>query len=300
MAGGSCGFGTLYNDVSPYEAWGMRFAVLSWGVLLAVSCSPVVERQAGVAAARRMPPAEMMPPALAKPELPSHPAEPPRVARGEFSGITFEGVAFDSRSHRLVVVDQAGGPGSQFPDAAAARSPGGIAAVNGGFFTPEGGPLGLVIAAGKRSGAWNPASSLGSGVWHADASGFSAISRREKLGRSGAAAMRELLQAGPMLVENGRAVAGLDTQKTSARTVILWDGGSRWWTGRCSPASLAQAAAALASGPVPGWPVRHALNLDGGRSSDLWISGAVAGGPVLRRPAWNRPVRNFLVLIPPS
>ena len=110
--------------------------------------------------------------------------------------------------------------------------------------------------------------------------------------------MRELLQAGPMLVENGRAVSGLDAEKTSARTIILWDGGSRWWIGRCPPATLAQTAAALASSPVPGWSVRHALNLDGGRSSDLWVSPAVTGGPLVRRPAWNRPVRNFLILMP--
>lgn len=239
-------------------------------------------------------------PAAAAPAVAlARPAEPPQASRGVFSGITFEGVAFDSRDYRLVVVDQAGGPGARFADAAAAGlSVAGLAAVNGGFFTPEGAPLGLVIAAGKRSGAWNSASSLGSGVWHADGAGFSAISRREKLGRSGAAVMRELLQAGPMLVENRRAVAGLDAQKASARTMILWDGGSRWWIGRGSPATLAQTAAALAGAPVPGWPVRHALNLDGGRSSDLWVSPAVAGGPLVRRPPWNRPVRNFLVLVP--
>jgi hypothetical protein len=40
------------------------------------------------------------------------------------------------------------------------------------------------------------------------------------------------------------------------------------------------------------------LNLDGGRSSDLWISSAVQGGPLRERPLWNKPVRNFLVLIP--
>jgi hypothetical protein len=274
----------------------MRFMATAWGFLLIAACTPVMEPAAPGPTAPSAKPA-----AIVRPQLAVHPVESARATSGEFSGIGFEGVAFDSRSHRLVVADQAGGPGSQFPDAAAAaRSLGGIAAVNGGFFTPEGEPLGLAVAAGKRSGSWNVASSLGSGVWHADASGFSAISRREKIGRAGAATMRELLQAGPMLIEHGRAVAGLDTLKTSARTVILWDGGSRWWIGRSSPASLAQVAAALASGPVPGWPVRHALNLDGGRSSDLWISEAVPGGPVLRRPAWNRPVRNFLVLMPKS
>jgi hypothetical protein len=101
-----------------------------------------------------------------------------------------------------------------------------------------------------------------------------------------------------MLVENHRAVSGLDTAKTSARTVILWDGGSRWWIGCSSPATLAQTAHALATAAVPGWQVRHALNLDGGRSSDLWISPQVSGGPLTQRPPWNRPVRNFLVLVP--
>jgi hypothetical protein len=214
------------------------------------------------------------------------------------SGIEFEGVAFDSRTHRLAVVDQEGGPGSRFADAAeAGRSAGGLAAVNGGFFTPEGEPLGLVIAAGKRSGGWNSSTSLGSGVWHADATGTSAISRRENLGRAGVAGMRELLQAGPMLVENRRAVAGLDAEKSSARTMVLWDGGSRWWIGRSSPASLSRTAAALALAAVPGWPVKHALNLDGGRSSELWISDKVGGGPVSIRPPWNKAVRNFLVLV---
>lgn len=247
--------------------------------------------------AARALPVENTATAAPEPVIPAGPVEAPRVMSLAVSGITFEGVSFDSRGHRLVVVDQPGGPGSRFADAAAAaRSVSGIAAVNGGFFTPEGEPLGLVIAAGKRAGAWNTASSLGSGVWHG--SETSAIIRREVLGKARASAMRELLQAGPLLVEGGRAVSGLDSVKTSARTVILWDGGSRWWIGRASPATLAQTAAALANHEVPGWPVRHALNLDGGRSSEMWISSAVSGGPLLLRPPWNRPVRNFLVLVP--
>jgi hypothetical protein len=223
--------------------------------------------------------------------------ESAKATSREISGVVFEGVAYDSRSHRLMVVDQAGGPGSQFPDAAAAcRARGGLAAINAGFFTPEGDPLGLVIAAGKRAGTWNAASSLGSGVWHQDSAGNPAISRRETLGRQGAGAMRELLQAGPMLVDSGREVSGLESTKSSIRTIILWDGGSRWWIGRASACTLAELAAILATQPPAGWPIRYALNLDGGRSSDLWISESIASGPITRRPPWNRPVRNFLVL----
>ena len=238
------------------------------------------------AAVQKIPP--VAPPALVPPAL-----VPPQVVAREISGITFEGVAFDSSEHRLVVADQASGPGSKFADsAAAARAAGGIAAVNAGFFTPEGDPLGLVVAAGKISGSWNTASSLGSGVWFENSSGNTAIARRGVINRAEASAMRELIQAGPLLVENSHAVSGLEATKSSVRTLILWDGGTRWWIGRSSPCTLAALGHALAA-----WPSRHALNLDGGRSSDLWISETVSGGPVLQRSSWNRPVRNFLVLV---
>jgi len=273
----------------------MRLSAALLLLVMISSCAPVRETAVPPQAVAAVPPE---PAVLAEtPAVPTAPAESARATSGDFSGITFEGVAFDSRGHRLVVADQPGGPGSEFADAAAAgASRHGLAAVNAGFFTSEGAPLGLVVSGGKRSGAWNAASSLGSGVWHEDASGRSAITRREKLGRSAASSMSELLQAGPMLVENGRVVSGLNVEKTSARTLIAWDGGSRWWIGRTPPCTLAALGAALASARPAGWPIRHALNLDGGRSSDLWISGAVEGGPLVRRPAWNRPVRNFLIL----
>jgi hypothetical protein len=271
------------------------------GVAL-VSCTPVREVQPNHTTSSLITPpqgreVEETGPAT-KPVLPTSAVIPPKTTRSVHSGIAFDGVAFDDRSHRLRVLDQSGGPGSLHPDAAsAARSVNGLASVNGGFFTPEGEPLGRVIAAGKRSGSWNSTSSLGSGLWFADTAGYSAIRRRGTLQRADADTMRELLQAGPMLVENGRAVTGLHADKTSARTLILWDGGHRWWIGRTSPATLAQVAQQIASEPVSGWQVRHALNLDGGRSSDLWVSDKVAGGPLAVRPVWNRPVRNFLVLV---
>ena len=276
----------------------MRFQVAAlWVCVLVSSCAPV----------REDPPAAPVASILASQEsaapeeiLASSPAaEPLRPTIAVFSGITFEGVAFDSRSYGLRVVDQAAGPGSEFSDAAAAaRSRGGVAAVNGGFFTPEGEPLGWVIAGGRRSGGWNASSSLGSGIWHVDSAGRSAISRREKIGRDGASQMRELLQSGPLLVEAGRPVSGLDPGKSSVRTLILWDGGTRWWIGRASAASLAETGAVLARQGPARWSVRHALNLDGGRSADLWMASGPDGGPVSRRRAWNRPVRNFLVLVP--
>src|SRR5690606_28313761 len=138
--------------------------------------------------------------------------------RATLSGITFTGVAFDARTHLLLVADQPAGPGSRWPDAASAtRAHNAVAATNGGFFTPEGAPLGLAISSGKPSGNWNRASSLGSGVYH-----DGKLSRREILGPQAAARATHLLQAGPMLVENQNPVPGLESQKSSPRTLLLW------------------------------------------------------------------------------
>jgi exopolysaccharide biosynthesis protein len=212
-------------------------------------------------------------------------------------GIEFEGVAFDSRNHRLAVVDQPRGPGSVFATSQdVARQTGALLAINAGFFTPEGKPLGLVVSKESRSGAWNSASSLGSGIFAENSSGGLSIFRRSS--PSAASGARELIQAGPLLVENGRLVGGLDRGKAAVRSIILTDGGSRWWIGKTSSCTLAALGGALASASPAPWSVENALNLDGGRSTDLFVSGRVPGGPINRRGFLNRPVRNFLILKP--
>jgi uncharacterized protein YigE (DUF2233 family) len=228
-------------------------------------------------------------------------AEPPRaivveVAKPSYSnnvvnGITMQCVTFDSRSHCLRILDQPNGPASLWATSqAAAQSVNGLACVNAGFFTPQGSPLGVVISHGKKVGANNP-SSLGSSVWY-EANGRSAIIRREKCNFNAP----HLLQAGPMLTENAKAIAGLDNVKTSARVFIAWDGGTNWIIARTSPCSLHHLSQTLAQNAINGFKVRTTMNLDGGRSADLYVSNQIAGGPVTNRPIWNNPVRNFLVL----
>ncbi len=227
---------------------------------------------------------------MAKPE-PSGPVHATRAFRTSLGGISISGVSFDSRSQRLAVADQEGGPGSQWADAeTAAKAHSGLAGINAGFFTPEGQPLGLVISGGKRSGSLNR-SSLGAGFY--SGGGSPALLRREQ-GGSGP----ELLQAGPFLVETGKATGGLSPKSSTARSFIAWDGGSGWVIARTGGCSLTELAQALAGAEIDGIKVRSALNLDGGRSSDLWISPTVPGGPLRERPLWNKPVRNFLVLLP--
>lgn len=264
---------------------------------LVASCAPQKAEMpavsAGVPKTSAVAPEKALAPAPAVDSRPETLLAAPRAVRHSLGGIPISAVSFDSRTHRLSIVDQAGGPGSSFADAqAAAASRGGIAAVNGGFFTPEGAPLGLVVSGGKRTGSINRASSLGAG-YYSEASA-PALVRRERWGGT----VSEALQSGPFLVEHGKAIGGLSSTSSSARTVIGWDGGTHWFIARGGACSLAELAQALAGAEIGGVKARFVLNLDGGRSSDLWISPAVEGGPVTERPFWNKPVRNFLILVP--
>lgn len=262
-------------------------------ILIPASCAPAQRP----ARAPKSPPQEIAPKkAVIVPEIA---AEAPRRLLTTLGGVTIEGVSFDSRTHRLQVLDQAQGPSSKWPDSSkAGASVNALAAINAGFFTPEGAPLGLLSSGGSLAGNWNGGSSLGNALWYRDANGRSGIVRREALGQTSARKMPDLLQAGPLLVESGKGVAGLEAAKVSARTFLLWDGGNRWLMARSAPCTLAELAKILSDGKPAGWSVKYALNLDGGRSSELWISAAVNGGPSFVRPIWNNPVRNFLVLRP--
>ncbi len=226
-------------------------------------------------------------------ELPQNPPRPPQAVSRNIGGIPIRGVLFDSRTHRLRVMDQSEGPASRWPDAAAAgRAAGGIAALNAGFFTPEGAPLGIVISNGKRHGSVNRASSLGSGLF-VDLNTPALLRREQWDGKA-----NDAVQSGPFLIENGRSVGGLGLESSTARSFIARLGGTRWLIARTGPCSLRELGQALAGTEWDGSPLHTALNLDGGRSSDLWVSGAVQGGPLHERPFWNKPVRNFLVLVP--
>ena len=218
------------------------------------------------------------------------------------AGVTLSFVAFDSRDYTLEVLDQAG-LGTQFQSAAqAAKASGALAAINGGFFTPEGQPLGLLYHRGKKTGSLNTASSLGSGILYLDKSAPQPVlARRETFQKwlnSATFSPLEVLQTGPFLVEKGNAVSGLSTKESRVRSILLWDGEHHFALAQCEPISLRNLAGALAQQPLKDFDIQSALNLDGGRSSDLFISAKVSGGPKTLRRWWNKPVRNYIVLKP--
>lgn len=199
-------------------------------------------------------------------------------------------VIFDSRSYDLKVIDQpedwsGGGKISE-----CMRRANAIAGVNGGFFTPEFTPMGLMIAAGRKTGTWQQNKLLTGAVvvdsqprllWNAE------------VNRNNA---RELLQAGPRLVDAGRAVTNLERSKHTTRTFIATDGGQRWLLGLARNISLGELAEILAQpGSLGDFTIHRALNLDGGHSSALYYR--TADGNEHSDPGWST-VRNYLGIVP--
>lgn len=210
-------------------------------------------------------------------------------------GIQFNLITYDTRTKELIVADQPNGPNTIWSDSeAAANAHNGLAAINAGFFTPEGKPLGIVIAAEKKAGSNNP-SSLGSGLFYHTTTGAK-ISRRSIWTTLSKAPPAHLLQAGPMLLENEKPIQGLSSQNARPRSFIATDGKNHWCIGHAEACTLSQLSKALLTLKTPLFKPTSALNLDGGRSSDLWVSSSVKNGPQKIRPFWNKPVRNFLIL----
>lgn len=210
--------------------------------------------------------------------------------------VTFSVVCFDDREFHLRVADQPDGCGSLWMNAkSAAITRQAVAAINGGFFTPEGKPLGLLVEDGTQRGSLNT-SSLGSGFYTSTPAGCALIRRDPDLPTNHALHAGELLQSGPFLVEDGAVTSGLSNDKRRRRSFLAWNGRHHWIMGQTSPTSLHALANALIELPIGKLRITTALNLDGGSSSDLWVSADVPNGNRSHRSVFNKPVRNYLVL----
>ena len=215
------------------------------------------------------------------------------------NGIVLSLVSFDDRDFQLQVADQTNGPATHWRDArTAANALRGVAAINGGFFTPEGKPLGLVITHGDRRGHINR-SSLGAGIYLSN-NHTSKIVRRNTYTQSPKhwGKITQLLQSGPMLAENNAPISGLSKNNSRPRSFIAWDGKHHWAIGYAESCTLHALSHALAGKAPADFAIHTAVNLDGGRSSDLWAGSKVANGQKTHRTFLNKPVRNFLVVVP--
>jgi uncharacterized protein YigE (DUF2233 family) len=196
-------------------------------------------------------------------------------------------VTFSPKTHTFAVMDN---PDGDFNLGTASEKRGVLAAVNGGYFHPDRTPLGLVIRKGGQIHELERAKLL-SGVVSATAGGVA-------IQRAGAfkltPAVREALQAGPFLIENGKIISGLNTTKGAARTVVFQDAKGHAGFLVCKSVTLAEMAGILATPALfPEGKITCALNLDGGSSSALWLRGA----PPFYIREWKG-VRNYLAIVP--
>ena len=218
--------------------------------------------------------------------LPSQ-SHPLKVNSASLNGTTFTAVTFDRRNYFLKVIDQKEGPGTEFTGAEFAGQ-GSLAAINGGFFNPDGSPLGLVITDGQSRGAFNSHSFLGTGIIDGE---NTILSHRKSYQKSS-----ELLQSGPRLVWDQERLTGLSKSKERPRSFVIWDGNNHFGIGHADRATLQGLANNLQAQPFEGFHIKYAINLDGGTSCDLWVSTQIPGGGFTKSSLFRKKARNYLAL----
>jgi uncharacterized protein YigE (DUF2233 family) len=164
-----------------------------------------------------------------------------------------------------------------------------LAGVNGGYFDPEGAPVGLLISAGKTIAPFRRARLL-SGV-------FGVRSGKVEIFRASEFPIqkknwRDAVQCGPFLIGGGKPVTGLDNTRMARRTFVLTTADRRAAIGYCEPVTLANLVRVLAA--LSQLKVARALNLDGGSSSAFWCRTSEQTVSVSE----IKSVRDFLAIVP--
>ena len=226
------------------------------------------------------------PPPIILKATPPH-SHPLKVSSASLNGTTFTALTFDGRDYFLKVIDQKEGPGTEFARAEFAGR-GSLAAINGGFFNPDGSPLGLVITDGQSRGVFNASSFLGTGIIDGE---NTILSHRTNYRKSS-----ELLQSGPRLVWNQERLTGLSKSKERPRSFVIWDGINHFGIGHADRATLQGLANNLQAQPFEGFHIKYAINLDGGTSCDLWVSNQISGGGFTKSSLFRKKARNYLAL----
>ncbi len=208
------------------------------------------------------------------------------VVAGEET-VRLTGISFRPEFLALRVADNP--PESARKLAEAASQSGAVAGCNASYFHEDGRPLGLVVQDGAILHGQERAKLL-SGVL-AVRQGRLELTRSESFRLDDR--VRQAVQSGPWLIEDGRPLPGLEAGRRARRTVIAADSAGGWVLLAFSPVTLRATARILSQeGVLPQGSVRQALNLDGGSSTALW-----AGSVGLSVSEFGT-VRNFLLLTP--
>lgn len=147
--------------------------------------------------------------------------------------------------------------------------------VNANFFDERGKPLGLVVSRGKEAQPMHRGGNTLTGVFFATRAGLSIVHRESYRG----GAVTEAVQAGPRLLQHSKAISGLPPELIYSRRVgICIDQAERLVVYVAAPGVLGfswmDLQRVLREQPLG---CRDALNLDGGKSVQLFIPNTLPG-----------------------
>ena len=166
-----------------------------------------------------------------------------------------------------------------------------LAGVNGGYFDPEYRPIGLRIVDGKMVVPLQKARLL-SGV-------LSSTGKKIQISRVSEFSQNlkpdTAVECGPMLVDLGKSVRGLESTRSARRTFAAVSSGDKVALGFCSDVTLADLSSILAIVSIPEFKIQRALNLDGGSSSAFWFKRSNGSAFSI---AEQKAVRDFVAIIP--
>jgi Phosphodiester glycosidase len=196
---------------------------------------------------------------------------------------------FSTKACRLRVIDQPSEPRVELEEAMNRGNF--LAAVNGGYFDPEYRPIGLLIVDGALLTPLQRARLL-SGVLTASAkkvqiarvAEFSLIPKPDMA-----------IECGPMIIDLGKAVRGLESTRLARRTFAAVGAGDKAALGFCSEVTLADLSNILATSLIVDFKIQRALNLDGGSSSAFWFKRANGSAFSIGE---EKPVRDFIAIVP--
>jgi hypothetical protein len=195
---------------------------------------------------------------------------------------------FSTKSCRLRIIDRGSEPRVDLEDVMARGNF--LAAVNGGYFDPDYRPIGLLIVDGTMVAPLQKARLL-SGV-------LSASPKKVQISRIAEFSLAQkpdaAVECGPMIVDLGRSVRGLETTKMARRTFAAAGSGDKAALGFCSDVTLADLSSILAIVTIPDFKIQRALNLDGGSSSAFWFKRANGGAFSISE---QKPVRDFVAVV---
>ncbi len=196
---------------------------------------------------------------------------------------------FSMKACRLRMVDQSTEPRIDLEEIVAKGNF--LAGVNGGYFDPEYRPIGLRIVDGKIVAPLQKARLL-SGV-------LSSTAKKIQISRVSEFSMNQKLDAavecGPMIVDAGKAVRGLESTKTARRSFAVVGPGDKAAIGFCSAVTLADLSNIIAVVSIPDLKIQRAINLDGGSSSAFWFKRANGSAFSIGE---LKPVRDFVTIVP--